>query len=110
MGRLEPYAGRICWDGVLEPGTVRHHGSHDSTEYKAWREMRSRCWNKYDKKFSEYGEKGVKVCKEWQNCFLTFLDDVGPRPSKHNLSLMEGAKEFNARTCKWAETKRKKKS
>jgi len=36
--------------------------------------MKQRCYNSNDPAYSSYGGKGVKVCDEWRNDFVTFKD------------------------------------
>lgn len=42
--------------------------------YRIWRGMIERCY--YDKHvaYNRYGERGIKVCDEWQNDFMTFYN------------------------------------
>lgn len=43
-------------------------------EYNKWIKMLSRCYNLKDKKYKNYGAKGVYVCDRWK-CFKYFLED-----------------------------------
>jgi hypothetical protein len=53
--------------------------------YHLWREMHRRCSNPNADNYPRYGGRGVKVCERWNN-FLSFLEDVEPRPSpEHTL-------------------------
>lgn len=41
----------------------------------AWVNMRQRCYNKKHPKYSDYGGRGITVCKEWKNnkyCFVVW--------------------------------------
>lgn len=53
-------------------------------EYTAWQRMLSRCYNKNNPDFKNYGRRGIKVAPEWQADFVAFLRDVGPRTSPHH--------------------------
>lgn len=55
------------------------HGRGGDPEYQTWRAMRSRCAPRAaGRKY--YHDQGVKVCARWDD-YLTFLADVGPKPS-----------------------------
>lgn len=67
-------------------GVVERHGLRHTSEYLAWQSMKARCMRLTHTEYPRYGGRGIRVCQEWQNSFLTFLQDVGTRPSD-NLSL-----------------------
>lgn len=50
-------------------------------EYSVWKDMKSRCTRPSNKYYHRYGGRGISVCDEWSKSFLTFLRDVGRRPS-----------------------------
>lgn len=50
------------------------------SEYRIWSLMRDRCRNPNNKRWDDYGGRGIRVCERW-NDFTAFLADVGPRPS-----------------------------
>ena len=54
-----------CWkyEKVKEHNT-KHGGTHDRL-YGIWKNMKRRCNNPKDSHFKTYGEKGVRVCDEW---------------------------------------------
>ena len=61
----------------------KKHGMSDSKIYGVWLSMRERCNNEKNKSYKNYGAKGIKVCKEWQESFLPF----------YNFSISNGYKE-----------------
>lgn len=50
------------------------HGQSKTRIFITWRNMRVRCRNPKDKRYKHYGERGIKVCDEWNNSFETFRD------------------------------------
>lgn len=45
------------------------HCLSDHPLYQVWSDMKHRCYNKKNKKYPNYGGRGIQVCKTW-------LDDV----------------------------------
>src|SRR5260370_39975102 len=65
----------------VHPPTYRH-GMRYTAEYSIRKGMIQRCTNPNNPSFARYGGgRGVTVCSEWRQDFLTFLHDMGRRPS-----------------------------
>lgn len=53
--------------------SIQHGDSKPPTRlYVIWRGMRKRCHDSKDKNYEYYGGKGIVVCKEWKNNYLSF--------------------------------------
>lgn len=55
-------------------GNYHHHGNpkhglfHDNQKlFNLWQTMKSRCENPNREKYKDYGERGIRVCNEWQD-------------------------------------------
>ncbi len=59
-------------------------GKRKTPEYRAWSNMLSRCYNRHDISYPNYGGRGVTVCTQWRDSFASFLHDVGRRPTVHH--------------------------
>lgn len=58
----------------------------ETPEYRAWANMKSRCFDTNRPDYSDYGGRGITVCERWSDSFSNFFADMGPRPSsKHSL-------------------------
>ena len=55
--------------------------------YHIWQGMRDRCSRKKNKSYSYYGGRGIKVCEEWQNSFLSFMNWAIANGYKKNLTI-----------------------
>jgi hypothetical protein len=79
------------------------HGLRGTPEYCAWVEMRRRCRAKNRKEFALYGERGISVCKAWEESFLAFLRDMGNRPSSlHSIDRRDNNLGYFKENCRWA--------
>lgn len=50
------------------------HGKTNTRLFRIWQCMKNRCYYKHDKYYSIYGGRGIKVCDEWLNDFMSFYD------------------------------------
>ena len=49
-------------------GNLRHgHSDKNSRLYTTWINLKRKCYNPNAINYKNYGGKGIKVCKEWQN-------------------------------------------
>jgi len=48
------------------------HGLTNHPLYGVWTNMKTRCYNKKNKAYKDYGGRGVVVCAEWVNSFFNF--------------------------------------
>lgn len=51
------------------------------SEYNTWSGMKGRCNTKTNGSYPDYGGRGIRVCKTWEQSFEQFLADVGPKPA-----------------------------
>lgn len=71
--------------------------------YICWSDMKKRCYNKNNKRFKDYGGRGIVVCERWLNYYENFLSDMGVRPtSKHSLDRINNDGIYEPSNCRWA--------
>jgi hypothetical protein len=85
-------------------GNVKHGGAMGglSREYRAWRDMKERCYNPKKQSYPWYGGKGVTVCDRWLNSFAAFLSDMGPCPRGLTLDRKDPHGDYEPSNCRWA--------
>lgn len=80
------------------------HGMANSREYSSWCNMKSRCNNKNYNRFSDYGGRGITMCKRWEK-FDNFHFDMGVRPNGKTLDRVDNLKGYSKENCKWSTPK-----
>ena len=81
-GKEKKAQGKLLLSGSVKScGCLNHlgntkHGMRNSSEYRTWCSMKSRCLNPNYLKFKSYGARGILICDRWANSFENFLADI----------------------------------
>lgn len=77
-------------------------GGKEAPEYAAWKAMKRRCFDRKNKRFSDYGGRGISVCERWMK-YENFIHDMGLRPSnKHSLDRIDNNIGYEPGNCRWS--------
>lgn len=81
-----------------------YHGQSYTKTYRSWDAMVGRCYNKTDKKYKNYGGRGIVTCDEWLK-FEGFYKDMGDRPKGLTLDRIDSNKNYSKENCRWSTQK-----
>jgi len=87
--------------GCLAKVNAVKHGLIDTKEYIVWSNMKARCLNPKSSVYKNYGGRGITICNEWVNSFVTFFNDMGQCPVGMSLDRLDNDKGYSKENCKW---------
>lgn len=70
-------SGRTTSCGCYSRGLKRKTGTHGMTNtriFHEWQSMLQRCNNPNNQRYGDYGGRGIKVCDEWIDDFVSFYE------------------------------------
>lgn len=80
------------------------HGLSKTPLYQVWADMKDRCYNINNKRYKDYGDRGISVCDEWKNFknFALFAFSSG-----YNQELTIDRKDndgnYTENNCRWVD-------
>lgn len=80
----------------------RTHGLSKSPTYFTYLNMVNRCMDPENKKFADYGGRGIQVCAPWLASFEFFLADMGIRPKGTTIDRKNTDGNYEPGNCRWA--------
>lgn len=86
-------------------GSARDKRGQVTTEYASWAAAKSRCHSVTNKRYHEWGGRGIAMCEEWRNDFAAFRSHMGPKPKGTSLDRIDNDRGYEPGNCRWATPK-----
>lgn len=98
-----------AWNGEFnhlcdKRGCIITHGLSKTRIYSCWTDMKKRCYNPRNKRYANYGARGISVCEEWRTNFQAFYDWAINNGYRDTLTLdrLDVNDNYKPSNCRWA--------
>jgi len=83
------------------------HGLSQDIFYRLHKNIISRCYNTNDKRYKDWGGRGITVCNEWRNNFLKFYEWAKNSGWQMGLTIdrINNDGNYEPSNCRWATQK-----
>ncbi len=82
---------------------INAHGQSKTRLHRKWKSMVERCHNPDRHNYRWYGARGIRVCKEWRQDFVTFADWARTNGYVDGLELdrVDNERGYSPDNCRW---------
>lgn len=99
-----------CWKKEVDSKKahlLHKHKMSDTRIYRTWQAMKARCYNPNDKRYKNYGGRGIVVCEQWRDDFRNFLEWALKNGYNNELTIdrINVNRNYEPSNCRWVNRK-----
>lgn len=103
---------KSCGCFKKEVFTNKKHGLRYTRIYKLWLSIKNRCYNPKKNNYKHYGGRGITMCEEWKNNFMSFHDwafangyDENVKRGECTIDRIDTNGNYEPSNCRWVTQK-----